>query len=94
MPECGLTICLKFVGARMYFPVSLIGLILVIVIGFCVSMYGAIQAKAKTGYQKLPTAEIHSANPGASYQNSAEYALPPKQKVVTYCVIDGRLVDQ
>eukprot|EP00934_Nitzschia_sp_Nitz4_P002925 Nitzschia sp. Nitz4//scaffold114_size70088//17202//19510//NITZ4_005972-RA/size70088-snap-gene-0.11-mRNA-1//-1//CDS//3329533408//2915//frame0 len=28
-----------------------------------------------------------------SYQHSAEYALPPKQNVVTYCVIDGKLVD-
>lgn len=30
-----------------------------------------------------------------SYQDSANphYALPPTQKVVTYCVIDGRLVD-
>ena len=78
----------------MYFPVSLIGLILLIVAGFFVSMYGAVQAKAKTGYQKLPTTENHADNSGASYQNSAEYALPPKQKVVTYCVIDGRLVDQ
>jgi hypothetical protein len=29
-----------------------------------------------------------------SYQNSSvDYALPPKPNVVTYCVIDGRLVD-
>jgi hypothetical protein len=29
-----------------------------------------------------------------TYQDASDYALPPKQKVVTYCVIDGRLVDR
>jgi len=30
----------------------------------------------------------------STYQNSSEYVLPPKQKVVTYCVVDGRLIDK
>ena len=29
----------------------------------------------------------------STYQDASDYALPPKQKVVTYCVVDGRLID-
>jgi hypothetical protein len=61
-------------------------------------MAGTLQNKAKARqYQKLGNSgalEFHAQTNGTSYQNSTEYALPPKQKVVTYCVIDGRLVDQ
>lgn len=59
-------------------------------------MYGTIRNKIRYGkYQKLgPAQDSHAQKHATSYQNSADYALPPKQKVVTYCVIDGRLVDQ
>jgi hypothetical protein len=83
-------------GSTFYIPRSLIALMILISLGMIVSMYGTIRNKVRYGkYQKLAPAQDGTAQKTpTSYQNSAEYALPPKQKVVTYCVIDGRLVDQ
>mmetsp|Transcript_40694 Transcript_40694/g.45467 ORF Transcript_40694/g.45467 Transcript_40694/m.45467 type:complete len:85 (+) Transcript_40694:1818-2072(+) len=47
-------------------------------------------------YQKVDPQQslIEETSSTATYQNSSDYALPPKQKVVTYCVVDGRLIDK
>jgi hypothetical protein len=60
-----------------------------------------IRVKGKeANYQKVemsdnPSQSSPASGSTSSYQNSAstQYAIPPTQKVVTYCVIDGRLVD-
>lgn len=86
-----------FTGAKMFIPHSLVILVVLVFAGFLASMLGALGDNTRKGrYQKVPngTQEHSTGNAPASYQNSAEYALPPQQKVVTYCVIDGRLVDQ
>ena len=84
-------------------PRSLIILVGVLVIGFASSFIGTMRRKSKEdGYQKVPPANgPHDGSnfmmtpAGVSYQNQQpdHYALPNKQKEVTYCVIDGRLVD-
>jgi hypothetical protein len=91
-----------FPGSTIYMPRSLIIIILSIFVGFLLSMADAVKNRMKIRrYRKVPSSAAagrHSANHQQtntnSYQNSSDYALPPKQKVVTYCVIDGRLVDQ
>ena len=68
-----------------------------IVLGFIFSLIGTVRDKAKSRtYQKLGAAalETNSGTDMKSYQDSTEYALPPKQKVVTYCVVDPRLVQK
>lgn len=82
--------------SKIYLPTGLVAAIVLIVIGFLASMVGTMRDKANDkGYQKVgASAALESNRNNASYQASSEYALPPKQKVVTYCVIDGRLVDQ
>ena len=85
----------------MKIPLSLYVVVGILVLGFLLSMIGAVRKKSKESkYQKLNgagTAEAsqHTLPSGGpeSYQNS-NYVLPPPQKVVTYCVIDGRLVDE
>lgn len=72
-------------------------LVVLIFLGFLASMFGALGDKSRqAGYEKVPNgnSSLDAENAPVSYQNSAEYALPPNQKAVTYCVIDGRLVDQ
>lgn len=90
-------ICLLFAVSGIYLPTGLVAAIALIVIGFLASMVGTLRDKGNDKrYQKLgSSAALESHRNNASYQASSEYALPtPKQKVVTYCVIDGRLVDQ
>jgi hypothetical protein len=86
-------------------PKSLSTVIALLIAGFIVSLtISMIRVKGKeSNYQKVGSVGMNgspsqsgAASSGASsYQNSdgAQYALPPSQKVVTYCVIDGRLVD-
>lgn len=67
-------------------------------------MTGSLRNKASElkKYQQIGSGKSGtSGKPGqvsmtTSYQNpaSADYAIPTQQKDVTYCVIDGRLVDQ
>jgi len=86
----------------MIIPRSLIVVLTLLVLTFLSSLIGAARARAREfKYQKIPyvvKSERFSTSPpnsGASYQQPAQdhYALPAKQKEVTYCVIDGRLVD-
>jgi hypothetical protein len=83
-------------GSTIYIPQSLIVVISMIGVGFLFSMFGTMRDKTKArAYQKVGGPSALEANPNTdlkSYQNSTEYALPPKQKVVTYCVVDPRLV--
>jgi hypothetical protein len=85
-------------GSNIYIPQSLLVVISLIVVGFLFSMIGTVRDKAKArAYQKIGGPSAMEANPNTdlkSYQNSTEYALPPKQNVVTYCVVDPRLVQQ
>jgi hypothetical protein len=84
-------------------PASLITIIVVLIIGFGLALTGIIRRRMKdASYTKLsnglpgPAAGDSAARTTASYQNSGstDYALPTNQKVVTYCVIDGRLIDE
>lgn len=72
------------------------GLIILLLLGFIAGMRVTIRNKIRQGhYQPVgPAHDTQDQKNHTSYQNSADYALPPKQNVVTYCVIDGRLVDQ
>lgn len=88
-------------------PRSMLIVIALLAAGFLLSMLGTIRTKSKLPkYRKIGNAPGY--NGGASpvsragepritsYQDSAavHYALPPQHKKdVTYCVIDGRLVD-
>jgi len=94
-----------FVVYNMMLPSGLLVIISVLGVGFLLSMgYGVFRKyKEAAPYQELgvigvaDSAGQHGGRGSeiSSYQNSAsaDYALPSKQKVVTYCVIDGRLVD-
>jgi hypothetical protein len=86
-------------------PKSLLIVIALLIAGFILSLtISMIRVKGKeTNYQKVGGIGMgdnrSQSGPASganfSYQNSAaaQYAIPPTQNVVTYCVIDGRLVD-
>lgn len=90
------------------FPSSLLVLIGILAVAFVASLSFAIysQRKSKDTYSKMGTIEspdgrsdpsgLASKLPGAVvYQKAgADYAIPQSQNVVTYCVIDDRLIDQ
>jgi hypothetical protein len=83
--------------STIYIPKGLVTIVALLIVGFLFSLVRALKDKSKTTrYQKLDRAGTHdhvSSYNAISYQNSSEYALPPKQNVVTYCVVDARLVD-
>jgi hypothetical protein len=70
-------------------------------VGFFLSMFGAIRNNSrKNKYQRVGNASLVNRNgipPITSYQDASaavQYALPSNLKSdITYCVIDGRLVD-
>lgn len=90
------------------FPSSLLFLICILAAAFVASFSFAIytQRKSRDTYNKmgamdspggkLDPAGVGSRSPGTVvYQKAgADYAIPQSQNVVTYCVIDDRLVDQ
>jgi hypothetical protein len=79
--------------STIYIPKSLVAIVALLILGFLFSLVRALKDKSKTKLDRAGT-NYHSSNFNAiSYQNSSEYALPPQQKVVTYCVVDARLVD-
>lgn len=96
-----LTLDLFSAVSEMIIPKSLAIVVILLAVGFLISMCGAIRANSKLPkYQKLSNGNALAPNglpTIISYQDSAavHYALAPKQqkKDVTYCVIDGRLVD-
>jgi hypothetical protein len=85
----------------MVIPKSMAITAVVLAFGFGVSMIGAIRANSKRPkYQRLGNAATLNRNgipPITSYQDASaavQYSLPPNLKSdITYCVIDGRLVD-
>jgi hypothetical protein len=91
--------------ASMEIPKSLFIVIALLIAGFTLSLTISmirVKGKHETKYQKVEMSDNPSQSSAASgstyassYQNSdsTHYAIPPTQKVVTYCVIDGRLVD-
>ena len=84
-------------------PKSLIAWIVIIFVFLMFSAYLAMRDRTKYRhrYHKFDNHMQHhhsmfeqtNSSP-VNYQNSSDYALPPKQKVVTYCVVDGRLIDK
>lgn len=89
----------------MVFPNSLRFFIPFLMLGFLLS--AAIltsRQKRELMYQKLAADDCPEGSPptrlqserAVSYQNAgrADYAIPQSQKVVTYCVIDDRLIDK
>lgn len=86
----------------MFLPPGLIIVIATLIVGFVIVLAGIIRKQRKEiSYHKLANGSSEqqyspTGYGGTSYQNaaSADYALPTDQKVVTYCVIDGRLIDQ
>jgi len=98
-----------FTMSRMMFPSSMLVLISLLAVAFVASLSSAIysQRKSRDTYNKMsviespggrsdPSGGLASKSPGAVvYQKAgADYAMPQSQNVVTYCVIDDRLVDQ
>jgi len=83
-------------------PKGLIAFLVMLATGFGISMGGSMRKKAlEPKYQPLANAgtinfSTQTHPTAASYQNPASdvYAISNKQKEFTYCVIDGRLVDQ
>ena len=102
LPFLTLLLCSFITVSKIMIPRSLYVVIAILTAGFVASMARTKSAKSKESkYQKLSNAgnddgggvQYTAAN--ASYQNTtvSNYAMPPQQKVNTYCVIDSRLVD-
>lgn len=85
----------------MVIPRSMAIVASVLALGFLISMIGSIRTNSKrTKYHRVGNASSVNRNgipPITSYQDASaavQYSLPPNLKSdVTYCVIDGRLVD-
>jgi hypothetical protein len=85
----------------MVVPRSMAIAAIILALGFFLSMFGAIRTNSnKAKYQRVGNASIVNRNgipPITSYQDASaavQYALPSNLKSdITYCVIDGRLVD-
>ena len=79
----------------MFVPKGMVGFVILLALGFLISMTGALRDKTRAKpHQKVsgvPAADGSETTPLVSYQNAAEDGGQPKQ--ITYCVIDGRLVD-
>jgi hypothetical protein len=90
-----------FIGSNMVIPRSMAIAAIFLAVGFLLSMFCAIRTNSKKSkYQQLGTASFANRNgipPITSYQDASaavQYALPSNVKSdITYCVIDGRLVD-
>jgi hypothetical protein len=78
----------------MYVPPGLVVLLVLCIVGFLISMTGALRDKTRASpYQQLansPNGDGGASPAGVSYQQDYRSR---KQKVVKYTVIDGRLVD-
>jgi len=76
---------------KFYMPASFVAWITILFAFLLFSTFLAMRDRTK--YDNHSMIEQTNAAP-STYQNSSDYALPPKQKVVTYCVVDGRLIDK
>ena len=97
------------VVSRMMFPTSLLVLFCLLAVGFLLSLAVAIYTqKSEVDYRFKKLSSVDSPD-GRSYPSSvtgvagaamyqssarADYAIPQSQNVVTYCVIDDRLIDK
>ncbi|KAG7346780.1 beta-glucan synthesis-associated protein (SKN1)-domain containing protein [Nitzschia inconspicua] len=94
----------SFGWEKLYMPKSLIVSVVVLSIFFCFSTCLALRDKLRGRrfrYKRIGQSHRHSHksnnhnnNGPQTYQDASDYALPPKQKVITYCLIDKRLVDK
>ena len=92
---------LLFLVSEMVIPKSMAITAMFLTVGFLLSMFVAIRNNSrKAKYQQIGHATMVNRNgipPITSYQDASaavQYALPSNLKSdVTYCVIDGRLVD-
>ena len=84
-------------------PRSMVAWIVFLAVFLIISTCMALRERVKSRrhrYLKVSSYPTHhslteqSTTLPPTYQNASDYALPPRQKVVTYCVIDGRLVDK
>ena len=82
-------------------PRGLVVVLILLASGFGLAWSGLLRKKSlEAKYQSVGGASATSSAPTSttpgSYQNPAGdgYAIATQQKDVTYCVIDGRLVDQ
>jgi len=75
-----------------YMPSSLFAWIAILFIFLLFSAYLAMRERTKYDNHHSIIEQTNAVP--STYQNSSDYALPPKQKVVTYCVVDGRLIDK
>ena len=68
-----------------------------IILGFFISLVGTVRERvAARKYTRLSgnIPPEQTPNELKSYHNSSEYATSSNQKVVTYCVVDPRLVEK
>jgi hypothetical protein len=83
----------------MVIPKGLVTVIGLLILGFLVCFSRTIRLKTgDSKYRKLDSLSSGkgtSANPSTSYQNTnqEQYGIPASPKALTYCVVDGRLVD-
>jgi hypothetical protein len=89
-------------GSTMVMPRGLATVIVVLLLGFIYSMAHTVRSKTpEIGYKKAGLenrsgyGSMQPTISSSAYRDSANepYALPNNQKSLTYCVIDGRLVD-
>jgi hypothetical protein len=88
-------------------PTSLMVSFVILSIFFCFSTCLALRDKLRGRpfrYRKIGRSQRHSHSKilrdshnnrsgPPTYQDASDYVLPPKQNVVTYCMIDKRLLD-
>lgn len=98
-------VVLHCTGESLYVPTSLVLSMAILAIFFCFSACLVLREKLKGRrfrYQRIGASHrnshlkhenAHTNHGQQTYQDASDYALPPKQNVVTYCMIDKRLVD-
>eukprot|EP00536_Pseudo-nitzschia_multiseries_P015702 jgi/Psemu1/247059/estExt_Genewise1.C_9340014 len=74
-----------------YMPTSFIAWLIVLFVLLLFSAYLAMRDRIK---DRSSGSRDQTTSSSPTFQDSSDYALPPKQKVVTYCVVDGRLIDK
>jgi len=82
---------LAFGWDTFYMPPSL--LVWVVILFTFLLFSASLAIRDRTKYNNHSSMIEQSNAAPSTYQDASDYALPPKQKVVTYCVVDGRLID-
>ena len=78
-------------GSKVYIPNGMVALILLLVVGFVFAMVQAVKSKkSRYLYKRVENADVFENDGSQSYQHSES----PRPDVVTYSVIDGKLVDK